>query len=133
MRGRQATQAALREQEWRELALAEHWAVLHGPESLVPPEASPGGERLRQVGGDGTPVAAEFACAELGLRMGVGFIAASTLIRDAVDLRHRHPRMWSALREGRARVWKARTVSQLVHAAGLSLDQARFVDAATTE
>lgn len=129
----EATQAALREQEWRELALAEHWAVLHGPESLPSPEASPGGERLRQVGGDGTPDVAEFACAELGLLMGVGFIAASTLMRDAVDLRHRHPRMWSALRAGRARVWKARKVSKLVHAAGLSLDQARFVDAATTE
>ena len=129
----EATQAALREQEWRELALAEHWAVLHGPESLPSPEASPGGERLRQVGGDGTPDVAEFACAELGLLMGVGFIAASTLMRDAVDLRHRHPRMWSALRAGRARVWKARKVSQLVHAAGLSLDQARFVDEATTE
>jgi hypothetical protein len=77
----EATQAALREAEWRELALAEHWAVLHGPESLPSATASPRAERLRQTGGDGTPVVAEFACAELGLLMGIGFIAASTLMR----------------------------------------------------
>ena len=40
-----ATQAALREQEWRELALAAHWAVLHGPETL-PDADSTGGRRV---------------------------------------------------------------------------------------
>ena len=130
-------QVDLREQEWRELALAARWAVLHGPESVPEPTGTlrrtPDSERLVQRGGDGAPEVAEFACAELGLLLGVGFIAAGGLIRDAIDLQHRHPLMWALLGEGRGRVWKARQVARLVHAAGLSREQAWFVDSATTE
>jgi len=137
-----ATQDVLREAEWQELVLAGHWAVLHdalsirragrrGPDGPDAP-GGPGGERAVHPGGAGTPEIAEFACAELGLVMGIGFIAASTLIRDALDLQHRHPRMWQALGEGKARVWKARHVARLVHAADLTREQAQFVDAATT-
>jgi len=122
----------LREQEWRELAIAARWAVLHGPESLPAQDPAPGRERLVRRGGDGTPEIAEFGCAELGLLTGVGFIAASNLLRDALDLQHRHPLMWAALADGKGRVWKARQVAKLVHAARLSREQAWFVDAATT-
>ncbi len=58
--------------------------------------------------------------------------AAGALIRDALDLQHRHPRLWAALASGRARVWKARKVAAWMHAAELTLEQARFVDEATT-
>lgn len=122
-----ANRDELREREWRELALAARWAVLHGPESL------PSSERLAQRGGEGTPEVAEFACAELGLLLGVGFIAAGNLIRDAIDLQHRHPLMWALLGEGGGRVWKARQVARLAHAAALSREQSWFVDSATTE
>ena len=128
------TQQELREQEVRELRLAAHWAVLHGVDS-VPVRVGPvlpGTERVKQLGGDGTPGVAEFACAELGMLMGTGFVAADRLMRDALDLQHRHPLLWDSLAQGRGRVWKARKVAALVHAAGLSLDQARAVDAATT-
>ena len=87
-------------------------------------------ERARRVGGAGTPAVAEFASAELGVLMGTSSVAADHLIRDALDLRHRHPVLWAALGAGRARVWKARKVAQLTHAAGLSLEQALVVDAA---
>ena len=87
----------------------------------------PGTERVKQLGGDGTPGVAEFACAELGMLMGTGFVAADRLMRDALDLQHRHPLLWDSLAQGRGRVWKARKVAALVHAAGLSLDQARAV------
>jgi hypothetical protein len=129
-----ATQDALREQEWREITLAAQWAVLHD-EHTVPPVTGPrprGIERAVSAGGDGTPRIAEFACAELGALMGTGFIAAANLIRDAVDLQHRHPLLWAALGEGRGRVWKARRVAAMVHAAGLTREQAWLVDAATT-
>ena len=89
-------------------------------------------ERAKQLGGAGTPAVAEFACAELGVLMGTSPVTAENLVRDAVDLRHRHPHLWAALADGRARVWKARKVAHLTHAAGLSLDQARAVDAAVT-
>jgi hypothetical protein len=130
-----SNQERLREQEWRELELAAHWAMLHNGET-VPSRGDgrvlPGTERVKQLGGEGTPTVAEFACAELAMLMGTGFIAADNLMRDALDLQHRHPLMWSGLREGRGRVWKARKVARLVHAAGLTLQQARQVDAQTT-
>ncbi len=85
-----------------------------------------------RAGGEGTPQITEFACAELGLLMGVGPLTAQSLVRDAVDLRHRHPALWTLLGSGNGRVWKARQVARLTHAARLSRDQARFVDAATT-
>src|SRR3954447_20160102 len=127
-----ATQDALRTQEWHELVLAAHWAALHDPHTLCRDPGTPGGERVVRPGGDGTPQVAEFASAELGLVMGIGFIAAGSLIRDALDLQHRHPRLWQALAEGKGRVWKARQVARMVHAADLTAAQARFVDEATT-
>ncbi len=51
---------------------------------------------------------------------------------DALNVRHRHPQLWAALAEGRGRVWQARKVAQSCAAAGLDLDQARWVDAVTT-
>lgn len=128
------TQDELRERELAELVLAAHWAALHGPETVPARRGRvlPGPERAKQAGGPGTPHVSEFACAEFGVLMGTGFIAADHLIRDAVDLQHRHPRMWAALAAGCGRVWKARKVARLVHTADLSLEQANLVDARTT-
>ena len=56
-----------------------------------------GMERAKQLGGAGTPAVAEFACAELGVLMGTSPVTAENLVRDAVDLRHRHPLLWAAL------------------------------------
>jgi hypothetical protein len=128
------TQTTLRAAEWQELALAAHWADLHGPQTRpdLTDRALPGAERLVVAGGAGTPRITEFACAELGVLMGTGFIAASALIRDAVDLRHRHPVLWQALSEGRGRVWKARRVARMAHAAELTREQAAFLDETTT-
>jgi hypothetical protein len=127
-----STQDELREREWREIALAAHWAVLHD-EHTLPSRTGPapaGAERATRPGGDGTPLVAEFACAELGLVMGVGFITAHNLLADAMDLTHRHPRLWEALGRGEGRVWKARKVAKMTRAAKLTRDQARAVDAA---
>ena len=128
------TQADLREAEWRELALAAHWADLHDGHT-VPVRTGPvlaGMERAKRAGGDGTPMVAEFACAELGVLLGTSPISADHLIRDALDLRHRHPVLWAALGAGKGRVWKAPKVAHLTGAAGLSLAQAHAVDAAVT-
>ena len=73
-------QQELREQELRELLLAAHWETLHGPDSL-PARAGPvlpGIERARRLGSHGTPEVAEFACAELALLMGTGYISRTT-------------------------------------------------------
>ena len=49
------------------------------------------------AGAEGTGRIAEFGCAELAMLMGTGFLTASCLVRDAVDLQHRHPLLWRAL------------------------------------
>ncbi|HET6652130.1 MAG TPA: DUF222 domain-containing protein, partial [Nocardioides sp.] len=88
--------------------------------------------RSRRYGGDGTPFAGEFAAAELGVLLGRSHVAAATLMADALDVRHRLPRLWAALTAGQVRVWQARHVASRTRATGLSLAQAREVDVATT-
>ncbi len=121
------------EAEAAEFALAAHWAVLHNGDAVDgAPRPLPGTERSRQLGGDGTPRVGEFAAAELAAALGVSPVSGGCLIRDALDVRHRHPRLWEAVMAGRARVWQARQIAQACHRAGLSLDQTQAVDAETT-
>ena len=71
MRAVAGTQVDLREIEWRELALAAHWADLHDEHTLGLRGSGAGGmERAVRLGGDGTPLVAEFACAELAVADG---------------------------------------------------------------
>ncbi len=122
------------EAEARVLALAGHWADLHNGDAVDSQgRALPGLEAAKRLGGPGTPRVAEFAAAEFGALVGMGHVAASAYLRDTLDLRHRHPVMWAAVFAGGARVWQAREVARMVHAADLELKQARRVDAATTK
>ena len=88
-------------------------------------------ERVVCPGGDGTPGVWEFAAAELGVVLEMTTTAASGLLRDVLDLRHRHPRLWGLVLAGRARFWQARQISRMVHHAGLDLAGARYVDERT--
>ncbi len=134
--------------EAREFFLAAHWADLHSGEAVEDQRRAsgrrvlPGMERGRRLGADGTPLVAEFAPMEFGALVGMGYVAAAAYLRDALNVRHRHPAMWAAL--GRTltadaasagsapRVWQARRVARLCAEAGLDRDQARWVDAVTT-
>ena len=81
------------------LAVAAHWADLHGHLDLADGERGgslPGMEQLVQLGGTGTPPVAEFAPAELGAVLAISPFAAARLVGDAVDLRHRLPLLWGA-------------------------------------
>ncbi|HEX6246708.1 MAG TPA: hypothetical protein VFZ64_02445, partial [Nocardioidaceae bacterium] len=131
-------QAVMVQAEARRFWLAGHWVDLHAGETLAEERrrtgfrALPGMERAKRSGADGTPLVAEFAAMELGAVLGMGHVAAEAFQRDAVNVRHRHPLLWSALLEGRGRVWQARKVSRMCASAGLDRDQARWVDAVTT-
>ena len=50
-------------------------------------------------------------------------------MRDVLDLRHRHPRLYDAVLAGKVRFFQARHVVRATRHAGLSLEQARGVDA----
>ena len=84
-----------------------------------------------RLGADGTPLVREFAATELGVLIGTTTHAARSLMRDVLDLRHRHPLLWSAVLDRRARFWQARQVARIAHAAGLDRDGTRHVDART--
>lgn len=115
------------------LALAAHWADLHPEESV---EGSGrvfrGTERAVLVGGDGTPAVGEFAAAELGALLQVSMAAASILMADALDLRHRLPMLWRGVDEGSVEAWKARKVARRTRAVGLTHVQSLWVDMHTT-
>ena len=112
--------------------VAYQWAVLHSADRLDPAEAArPGRERVRQLGGPGTPAVTEFAAAELGARIGRSPYAAARLIGDALDLRHRHPQLWARVQAGEVRASYARHV--VARTRDLEPVEAAFVDAAVVE
>ena len=110
------------------LVLAAQWADLHAVLEL-PDSKGPGAEQLIRPGGAGTPQVAEFCRAALAAALGVSVVAAGKLIGDALDLRHRLPRLWDAVQTGDVTVWMARKIA--VRTRPLTLDAARKVDAST--
>ena len=93
-----ASRARIVEAELTQVRLVEHWCDLHsGPVDHVRP-ALPGAERAFALGAGGTPPVREFAAGELGLLLGLTTTSARSLMRDVLDLRHRHPRLHRVLR-----------------------------------
>lgn len=113
--------------EARELALVAA-LVDAAPRRTAAQQALPGRERLACFGGEGTPRVPEFLPVELGAMFGCTHASAALLIADALNLRHRHPRLWELVAAGRVRAWQARKISSLAHA--LSIEQADELDAA---
>lgn len=112
----------------RIFALAAQWADLHGV--LDGPDAGralPGMEQLVRYGGEGTPEVAEFAPAEFAAELGVSAAVGISLVADALDLRHRLPKLWSRVLAGQVRRWMARQAAQATR--HLSFDAAAEVDA----
>src|SRR4051794_23722524 len=126
-----SSQAGLVAAEVAQVRLVAHWCDLwsgptRGESGAVP--VVPGMERSVCVGADGTPRVGEFAAGELGVLLGMTSAGARGLMRDVLDLRHRHPRLWDAVLDGVVRFFAARHVVRVAHAAGLSLELARVVD-----
>ncbi len=115
--------------ETRLLEAAAHWADLHG---VVEQSASslPGMEQLLLLGGVGTPEVAEFAPAELGAELAMSPFSAGKLVGDALDLRHRLPRLWGRVLAGEVRRWIGRKTAEATR--NLSLELAGVVDRRVT-
>ncbi|MGD7706789.1 DUF222 domain-containing protein [Microlunatus sp. Y2014] len=122
-----------------ELISATDWADLHPGETLPTSTAStsttvqvvPGAERAVRLGGDGTPLVAEFAAAELAALLHSSSWAGARLIGDALDLRHRLPRLWRRICETEIEAWQARRIAQATR--HLTKHEAAFVDAAVVD
>jgi hypothetical protein len=114
-----------------EILLVLQWADLHSGDPQDQPGAVPirqGGDRLVQLGGEGTPMASEFCWAELAIAREAGVIATRNLAADALDLRHRLPLTWTKVRELRIEAWVARRIATMTRA--LAPEAAGLVDLA---
>ena len=125
--------ATRRRAEVERLLVVLEWCDRHGDDHQARPGAVPvtrGGDRLVDLGGDGTPRVAELCFGELAIAFGSGVISLRNLAADALDLRHRLPRLFAALVDGRCDTWLARKVAAMAR----PLDRRRVgvVDAAVT-
>jgi hypothetical protein len=119
---------ALREQEVDDLRLVLAWADLHSEE---PTTRSRGGNRLIQLGGDGTPLVQELCWGELAIARLTSLAATKRAAADALDLRHRMPLLWTLVQDLRLPVWVARKVAAM--ARNLTKDTVALVDTAVAE
>src|SRR3990170_3240526 len=121
------------EREVRIFVAAAHFADLHAPESR--PDRGgrilPGMEKPVRLGGAGTPRVWEFAPAEFAGRIGKSPYAGRCLIADALDCRHRLPRLWARVCAGEVPVSYARHVAQQTRE--LTVEAAGLVDTSVVE
>ncbi len=105
---------------------AAHWADLHGVLDCAESPSLSGMEQLVPFGGEGTPQVAKFAPAELGAELAMSPYAATMLIADALDLRHRPPLLWARVRAGEVKPWVGRRTAAASR--DLSLEAVAHVD-----
>ena len=122
-----ANEADLRQRECEALVLAAGWADVHDLDPTAP-GYEPLVERAVGYGGDGCPDVSEYAVHELGALRGTSSGTAEQLVADALDLRHRHPRLWDRVRAGEVRAWQAVHVARACH--HLTREAAGLVDLA---
>ena len=117
--------------ELEDLLLVLHWADLHAAD----PQRGHGvgrvwcGEdRLVEIGGDGSPMVQELCLPELAVARGVHTLSVRSAMADALDLRHRLPRVWAQVEALAAEAWLARKVAAMSR--HLDRFQVRIVDSA---
>ncbi|MDF9716580.1 HNH endonuclease signature motif containing protein [Nocardioides sp. ChNu-99] len=98
------------------------------------PTAVPGGDRFLELGGPGAPLVSEFCLYEISAALGRSVTSGRPLVGDAIELRHRLPRLYARVAAGadpatqkRALpVWRARKIAALTRT--LTAGAADFVD-----
>ena len=122
----------LRAAECSQFLLAAHWADVRAEQYVAATlDSLPGMPKLRSVA-DGCPEIDEYAGAELAVLLGRSTAGGEQLLRDAVVVRHRHPALWTRIKEGVVPVWVAAKVGQRCASAQLTQEQAEWVDRETT-
>lgn len=86
------------------------------------------GTRPIRIGADGTRLIDEHLPLEVAAALGISATAAIWLVRDVLNIAARHPRLWHAVQTLQFPLWRARTIAQLVEAAGLDRVEALQVD-----
>lgn len=106
--------------------LAAHFADLHNGDRLTAARRRPGGPRAVQLAGAGTPLVLDLAIADCAAELHLTTHAARALVGDALEARHRLPRLWRRVQDGEALVWLVRKVAAATR--DLTADQAATVD-----
>jgi 5-methylcytosine-specific restriction endonuclease McrA len=127
-----ASRARERAEAAHQLVLACAWADQHpalepGEEATLVAAGPDGGVHL-PISGDGCPQATEYAVAEFGAVLGESTDTAKRLIGHALELRHRLPRLWALVLDGRTPAWRARLVAAETISRGLTTEAADWVD-----
>jgi hypothetical protein len=126
-------ETAAREAERGKLRLAAQWCALHPAtaDTGVATWSDTGLPGMRDhdesLGGDGTPLVAAFTPEPFAAALGVSSMTGMQLLADALDLQHRHARIWARVEALEVAPWKARKVAQATHS--LSKAAAAYVDA----
>ncbi|MDN7123148.1 hypothetical protein INN71_17340 [Nocardioides sp. ChNu-153] len=98
------------------------------------PRSVPGGDRFLELGGPGAPLVSEFCLYEISAALGRSVTSGRPLVGDAIELRHRLPRLWDRVLAGAdpltqkqaLPVWRARKIATLTRT--LTREGADFVD-----
>ena len=113
------TVAAERQAGCRKLVIAAAWAGCHGaPTELELADdaaieaQSALVDRFVRIGPTGTPLVAECSPAELGKALQTGPAAAKNLMRVALIVRYRLPRLWERVKAGEVWLWKVRQIAE---------------------
>ncbi len=112
------------------LAAACAWADLH-PVRPGEPGATlvdRWGDTGLSVAGPGAPLVEEFAVPAFAARLRLRSEAGAALIGQALELRHRLPRLWARVQACQVEAWRARRIAEATIRRELTLEAAAFVD-----
>ena len=129
-----ASRAAEHREAARQLELAVDWAAMHSADSIhdaaVLWEPRLGyEEEAVPVAGQGAPLVAEFCVAEFAAALGMPTEVGRLFLGEALELRHRLPRVWRRVVAGDLAPWRARRIARETISHALSAEAAAHVDA----
>ncbi|HEY0891194.1 MAG TPA: HNH endonuclease [Nocardioides sp.] len=102
------------------------WAAMHSVDSLTHAATLPGTEGCVAIAGEGAPLVAEFAIAELAAVLGRSTDSGRIWLGQVMECRYRLPKTWAGLTGGRVQPWQARRIAEAT--LGLSWEAAAWVD-----
>ena len=108
-------------------SLADDDAMTEAENAWVARFGMPGADTMLELAGPGAPEVSEFAVIELAAALGRSTDSGRMLLSDAVEAKHRLPKIWQRLVDGQVQVWRVRRVTEVTRP--LTQEAAAFVDA----
>jgi 5-methylcytosine-specific restriction endonuclease McrA len=87
----------------------------------------PGADTMLELAGAGAPEVSDFAVTELATALGRTRESGRLYVGDAIEAKHRLPKVWARLVSGEVAAWRVRRLAQATRS--LSAEAVAFVDA----